>query len=298
MAGAEKAKTVKGRGHRFHILLRYALLITVGSIFIFPLVFMIVSSLKPDLQLLRDSGSLLAFVPHGDISLQNYFDAFERVPLARFMFNSVFVTVVTVFFSLLLCSLAGFAFAILRWPGKNIVLAVLVATLIIPFDTISVPLLLLVNELPMISRDGFKIGWLDTYHVQIVPFIADAFTVFLFTQFFRDLPKEIIEAARIDGASWFQIYRRVVVPISGPVFATAAILKFLHMYNQYLWPLMTSQTEEFRPVMVGVQYFFQLNVAWGEIMAYLSFITIPVLIFYLFLQRAFIESIASSGDKG
>ena len=150
----------------------------------------------------------------------------------------------------------------------------------------------------MISRDGFKIGWLDTYHVQIVPFIADAFTVFLFTQFFRDLPKEIIEAARIDGASWFQIYRRVVVPISGPVFATAAILKFLHMYNQYLWPLMTSQTEEFRPVMVGVQYFFQLNVAWGEIMAYLSFITIPVLIFYLFLQRAFIESIASSGVKG
>ena len=214
------------------------------------------------------------------------------------MFNSVFVTVVTVFFSLLLCSLAGFAFAILRWPGKNIVLAVLVATLIIPFDTISVPLLLLVNELPMISRDGFKIGWLDTYHVQIVPFIADAFTVFLFTQFFRDLPKEIIEAARIDGASWFQIYRRVVVPISGPVFATAAILKFLHMYNQYLWPLMTSQTEEFRPVMVGVQYFFQLNVAWGEIMAYLSIITITVLIFYLFLQRAFIESIASSGVKG
>lgn len=298
MAEGMKAKTVKGRNHRLFILLRYALLIAVALIFIFPLVFMLVSSLKPDLQLLRDSGSLRAFIPYGDISLDNYIGAFERVPLARFMFNSVFVTAVTLFFTLTLCSLAGFAFGILKWPGKNIVLAVIVSTLIIPFDTISVPLLLIVNELPMLSREGFKIGWLDTYHVQIVPFIADAFTVFLFTQYFRDLPREIIEAARIDGATWFQVYRRVIVPISGPVFATAAILKFLAMYNQYLWPLMTSQKEEFRPVMVGVQYFFQLDVAWGEIMAYLSFITIPVLIFYLFLQRAFIESIASSGVKG
>ncbi|MCA9837357.1 MAG: carbohydrate ABC transporter permease [Trueperaceae bacterium] len=293
-----KTKTVRGRNYWVYIVLRYALLLIVALIFIFPLIFMLVSSLKPDLQLLRDSGSLRAFVPYGDISFDNYLAAFRRVPLARFMFNSVFVTAVTLAFTLVLCSLAGFAFGILKWPGKNIVLAVIVATLIIPFDTISVPLLLIVNELPMIGREGFKMGWLDTYHVQIVPFIADAFTIFLFTQYFRDLPREIIEAARIDGASWLQIYRRVIVPISGPVFATAAILKFLAMYNQYLWPLMTSQKEEFRPVMVGVQYFFQLNVAWGEIMAYLSFITIPVLVFYLFLQRAFIESIASSGVKG
>lgn len=291
-------QTVKGANYRLGLVLRYALLIAVAIIFIFPLVFMLVSSLKPDLQLLRDSGSLKAFIPYGDISLDNYIGAFNRVPLFRFMFNSLFVTAVTLVGTLTFCSMAGFAFGVLKWPGKNIVLSVIVATLIIPFDTISVPLLLIVNELPMIGREGFKMGWLDTYHVQIIPFIADAFTVFLFTQFFRDLPKEVIEAARIDGASWFQIYRRIIVPISGPIFATAAILKFLVMYNQYLWPLMTSQKEEFRPVMVGVQYFFQLDVAWGEIMAYLSFITIPVLIFYLLLQRAFIESIAASGVKG
>ena len=95
-----------------------------------------------------------------------------------------------------------------------------------------------------------------------------------------------------------QIYRLVVVPISGPVFATAAILKFLAMYNQYLWPLMVAQSEQYRPVMVGLQYFFQLNVAWGEVMAYLSIITLPILVFYLFLQRAFIASIASTGIKG
>lgn len=292
MAGTEKAKTVKGPNHRLMIGLRYALLIFVALIFIFPLVFMIVSSLKPDLQLLRDSGSLRAFIPYGDISLDNYIGAFERVPLARFMFNSIFVTSVTLFFSLVFCSMAGFAFGVLKWPGKNIVLAVIVATLIIPFDTISVPLLLIVNELPMIGANGFKIGWLDTYHVQIVPFIADAFTVFLFTQFFRDLPKEIIEAARIDGATWFKVYRQIVVPISGPVFATAAILKFLAMYNQYLWPLMTSQKEEFRPVMVGAKYFAQLSYPSGEIMAYLTLISLPLLAFFLFTQNRFIKSIA------
>lgn len=289
---------VKGRYHRWIIASRYLLLVVIAIIFIFPLLFMVFSSLKPDEQLLRDSGSLLAFVPYGDLSFDNYTNAFQRVPLGRFMFNSLFITSVTVLSSLLLCAMAGYAFTVLRWPGKNVILAVIVATLIIPFETIAVPLLLIVNKLPMIGAEGFRWGWLDTYHVQIIPFIADAFTVFLFAQFFRDIPKALIEAARIDGASWWQIFYRIVVPISGPVFATAAILKFLVMYNQYLWPLMVSQQESFRPVMVGVQYFFQLDVAWGEIMAYLSVITLPVLLVYLFLQRAFIESIASSGVKG
>jgi multiple sugar transport system permease protein len=123
--------------------------------------------------------------------------------------------------------------------------------------------------------------------------------VFLFVQYFRDLPRDLIEAARVDGASWFQVYRRVVMPLSGPVLATAAILKFLMMYNnQFLWPIMVVQEESYRPIMVGLQYFFQLNTAWGEIMAYLTVITVPVLLFYLFLQRAFIASIASTGVKG
>jgi multiple sugar transport system permease protein len=291
-------KGVKSRNFKASIFGRYLVLSLIALIFIFPIVFMVISSLKPDLQLLSDTSSLRAFLPVGDISFNNYLEAFQRVPIARFMFNSVFTTLLTVALGLFLNSMAGFAFAVLRWPGKNIILALLVATMIVPFETIAVPLLLIVNKLPMIGAEGFKIGWLDTYHVQIIPFIADVFGIYLFTQFFRDLPKELVEASRIDGATWFQIYSRVFVPLSGPVFATAAILKFLGMYNAYLWPLMTSQSEQYRPVMVGLQYFFQLNVAWGEIMAYLSIITIPVLIFYLFLQRAFIESIASSGVKG
>ncbi len=289
---------VKGTGASVSKVGWYIVLVVIALIFIFPIVFMFISSLKPNLQLLSDTSSLRAFLPVGDISFNNYREAFERAPIGRFLFNSVFTTIITVAAGLFLNSMAGFAFGVLRWPGKNIILAVIIATMIVPFETIAVPLLLIVNKLPMIGAEGFKIGWLDTYHVQMVPFIADVLGIYLFTQFFKDLPKELVEASRIDGASWFQIYSRVFMPLAGPVLATAAILKFLAMYNAYLWPLMTSQKEEFRPVMVGLQYFFQLNIEWGEVMAYLSLITIPVLIFYLWLQRAFIESIASSGVKG
>ena len=179
-----------------------------------------------------------------------------------------------------------------------LILTMIIATLVVPFETRSIPLLLIVSRLPWIGAEGLSWGWLNSYHVQIIPFVADAFSIFLFVQFFRSLPPELSEAARIDGASWFQIYRRVVVPISGPVFATVAILTFLPRWNDYLWPIMVVQSEEYRPIMVGLQYFFQLNVAWGEIMAYLSIVTIPVLILFLFLQRAFIESMAESGIKG
>lgn len=277
---------------------RYAVLVFFALIFMTPVVFMIMSSFKPDLQLLRDTSSLRAFLPVGDISFENFVDMFDRVPLVSFMFNSIFVTLATVAASLFICSLAAFSFAFLRWRGKQIVLSIIIATFIVPFETIAVPMLLIVNQLPWISTEGITTGWLNSYQVQIIPFIADSLSIFLFYQSFKSLPYDLIEAARIDGASWFQIYRRVIMPISGPVIATAAILKFLAMYNQYLWPIMAAYEENFRPVMVGVQYFFQLNVQWGELMAYLTVITVPVLVFYLALQRAFIESIASSGIKG
>ena len=220
------------------------------------------------------------------------------MPTVRFIANSVFVTTVTVLLGLLINSMAGFSLGCMRWKGQGVVLALIIATLIIPFETIAIPLLLIVSRLPWIGLDGLHWGWLNTYHVQIIPFVAGAFSIFLFVQFFKSLPPELIEAARIDGATWFQIYARVIVPISGPVFATVAILTFLGKWNDYLWPIMVIQLEELRPIMVGLQYFFQLNVAWGEIMAYLSVITIPVLLLFLALQRAFIESIASTGIKG
>lgn len=277
---------------------RYLLLILVALIFILPLIFMIMSSFKPDLQLLRDSSSIRAILPVGDLSLDNYEDAFERVPMVRFITNSILVTAITVVLSLVINSMAAYSLAIVRWRGKGIILSIILATLIIPFEVIAIPMLLLVNQLPWLGANGLEFGWLNSYHVQIVPFIADSLSIFLFYTYFKDLPYELVEAAKIDGANIFQVYYRIMMPIAGPVIATVAILKFLPMWNQYLWPLMVVQREELRPVMVGLQYFFQLDVAWGEIMAYLTVITVPVLLFYLSLQRAFIESIASTGIKG
>ncbi len=281
------------------LVTRYAVLILIAIIFVFPLLFMAMSSLKPDFQLLSDTKSLRAFLPVGDISFNNYSDAFDRAPIGVFVFNSVLVTGVTVLLTLFVCSLAAFSFVFLDWKGRDVIFSVLLATLIIPYETIFIPLLLMASQLPWIGGGGIEFGWLNTYRVQIIPFIADGLSIFLFVQYFKDLPRELIEASRVEGASWWTIYRKIVLPLSGPVIATAAILKFLFMYNQYLWPLMVVQAEEIRPVMVGLGYFTdQLNVPWGEVMAYLTIITIPVLAFYLSLQRVFIASVASTGVKG
>lgn len=283
---------------RLRLFVRYLVLTLIAAIFVFPLIFMVMSSLKPDHQLLVDSSNLRAFLPVGDISFDNYRQAFERAPVGLFVFNSVLVTGTTVILSLFLCSMAAFSIAILKWKGRMFVLGVVLATLTVPFETFAIPLLLMSSKLPWIGPEGLTFGWLNTYRIQIIPWIADGLTIFLFVQYFRDLPGELVEAARVEGASWWQVYRKVLMPLSGPVIATAAILKFLVMYNQYLWPLIVVQEEAYRPVLVGLQYFFQLNTAWGEVMAYLSLITVPVLAFYLVLQRAFIASIASTGVKG
>jgi multiple sugar transport system permease protein len=296
-------KTHEHKGWKLISLsLRYSVLTAIALIFILPILFMVFSSLKSDVDLLRDTSSFRAFLPVGEISLDNYTSAYSRVPIMTFLGNSIFVTAVTVVLGLVVNSMAAYSFAILRWRAKNSILSVILATFIVPFETFAIPLLLIVNSLPWINLgpQGIEVtqGWLNSLHVQIIPFIASAFQIFLFYSFFKDLPFEIIEAARMDGANSFQIYWRIVIPLSGPVIATATILRILDMWNQFLWPNMVVQSEAYRPVMVGLQYFFQLNVVWGEIMAYLSTLTIPVLIIYLVLQRSFIESIATTGVKG
>ncbi|WP_344104815.1 carbohydrate ABC transporter permease [Myceligenerans crystallogenes] len=263
---------------------------------------MLMSSLKPDQQIFADLGSWRAFLPVGEISAANYAGVFDRVPFARFLLNSVVISGLTVALGILVNSMAAFALARLRWRGRGLVLGLVLATLIVPFETLALPLLWWVNKLPSFEADGFtlafKQGWLDTYQVQIVPFVANAFALYLFYQYFDSIPRELDEAARIDGAGWFAIYRRVVMPLSGPAIATVAILTFLPAWNSYLWPLMVVQSEELRPVMIGLQYFFQLDTSWGQVMAYSSLITIPVVALFLAFQRSFINSIASSGVKG
>lgn len=277
------------------MLLRIVLCLVFGL----PLVFLIVSSFKPDNEIFAALGTINAFLPVGSLSLENYSGVIDRVPFATFMMNSVLISVVTVALGLLVNSMAAFALSRMEFRGQKLILGVILATLIVPFETMALPLLWWVNQLPYF--DG-SIGWLDTYEVQIIPFVANAFSIYLFYQYFDSIPKELDEAAKVDGAGWFRIYRSIVMPLSGPAIATVAILTFLPAWNSYLWPLMVTQSEAIRPVMVGMDYFKQMTgstgTAWGQIMAYASMITVPVLALFIAFQRAFINSIASSGVKG
>jgi len=215
----------------------------------------------------------------------------------------VLITVVTVALGLVVNSLAAFALARLEWRGKQAVITLLVILLVVPFEAISVPLMLLVAKLPGIAfgADGVVLtgSWLDTIYVQIIPFVANTFSIFLFYQVFRDIPRDFDEAAYVDGATPWQVYRHIIVPSSGPVFATVTILQALAMWNQYLWPLITVPGEAARPLMVGMEQFFSARkTAWGEVMAYAALITVPVLIAFVFFQRWFVRSVVGSGVKG
>lgn len=141
--------------------------------------------------------------------------------------------------------------------------------------------------------------WLETFHVQILPFIAEPFSIFLFYQFFLGIPKDFDEAAYIDGASRLQIYWRIIMPLSKPVFATVAILKMMFFWSFFLWPLLVTREETHRPLMVGISYFrTEAPVRWGSIMAYATMVIVPVLIVFLIFQRWFLSSMRSSGVKG
>ena len=281
---------------------KYVVRILLALFFAFPLVFMFVSSLKPDQQIFKDLSSLKAFLPIGDISLDNYTGVFQTVPAGRFLINSILITAATVIIGLLVNSMAAFALSRMRWRGKIVVLSAIIATLVVPFETFALPMVWWVNKLPWLVVQNFvplySVGWLDTYRVQIIPFIANAFSIYLYYSYFQSIPKDLDEAARVDGAGWFRIYRSVIMPLAGPATATVAILTFLPAWNSYLWPLMVVQSESLRPAMLGLSYFQQLNVLWGQIMAYSTLITIPVLAFFLVFQRAFVSSIASAGVKG
>jgi multiple sugar transport system permease protein len=288
------------------LAIQYGLAIFFMLLFSLPLLFMISSSFKDPQAIFGDVKSWKAFFPVGDVNFDQYLGVFDRLPLGQFLFNSIFISSVVVLLGLFVNSLAGYAIARLKFKGQNVILVGLIATLVIPFETIAMPLLVLVNSLPRISFENGTIelttGWLNTYLVQIAPFIAWGFSIFLFVQYFKTIPKELDEAALIDGAGFFAIYWRIIVPLAGPAFATSAILSFLAIWNAYLWPVMVVQTESLRTVQVGLDYFWastsEEGTQWGEIMAYSTLITVPIIIVFVIFQRAFVASVASSGVKG
>lgn len=284
--------------HKYvRLALNYLLMSLLAIFFLFPIVFMIISSLKSnENQLLQDVTTVRALIPYGNLSLQNYDDAFERFPFGLYLFNSLVIVTCIVTLGLLVNSLIAYALARMPFPGRKLILILIVVLVVIPFESVAVPLLLLVNQFPWFNG---ATTWINSYQVQIIPFIADAFSIFLFYQFFIDIPKDIEEAAFIDGASRLRIYWQLVVPLSRPVFITVAIWQFLTHIGDFLWPLMVTRGDTYRPLMVGMRIFFaQAPLHWGDIMAFASMITIFMLIVFLLFQRWFLRSVASAGIAG
>lgn len=281
-------------------LLHTALMVLAGIVFAYPLLFMFAAGFKPGETIFTELGSPTALIPDARWSWDNYRAVFQKGSIGAYLLNSGLIALVSVVAGIFINSAAAFALAKLKWRGQGLALTLIVALLIVPFEVLAIPMLLIVSKLPWFdfSSGALVIGWLDTLHVQVVPFLANAFCVFLFYQFFKDVPDELVEAGRMDGAGALTIYFHIVMPVCKPVIVTAAIILFLGMWNQYLWPVMTVHTAHARPVMVGLQQYFGRTSQWGEIMAYASLITLPVLVFFLVFQKHFIRSVMGAGIKG
>lgn len=284
------------------LALRYLLLGLLSMIFLGPLLFMVSSSFKPDEQIFNDLRSMRAFLPVGDVSLDNYQQVFAQSRVFLYFVNSVLISGITVFLGILVNSMAAFGLQRVVWRGQALLLALILALLVIPFEVLAIPLMMIVAKLPWIGIDAGGISvvssWFNSLHVQIVPFVANAFVIFLFYQFFKDIPLDLDDAARMDGASLWQIYWRILMPNAKPVIATATIILFLAMWNQYLWPILVIQGQDARPIMVGIQQFFGRTADWGQVMAYATIVTLPVLVVFIVFQRRFVQSVAGAGLKG
>ncbi|WP_028611692.1 carbohydrate ABC transporter permease [Paenibacillus harenae] len=272
-------------------ILHYSLLSLFLFIFLFPTVFMIVSSLKlSEMQILSDMSNIKAFVPYGQIGLDNYFKVLERMNFSRFFLNSVIITGLTIIFGTIINSMFAYALAKLNFGGQKVFIPMIVALIIIPVESVAIPMLLLVNEIRIV----------DTYIVQIVPFLAESLFIFLFYQFFRQLPNELQEAAIMDGAGYLTIYRRIILPLSRPVIATVVIFYALGRWGDLLWPILVTRGEEVRPLPLAMQTLFitQSDTQWGQIFAFATMMSLPLLILFVAAQKQFIRSVASSGIKG
>lgn len=269
--------------------LQYAVMTIAALFFLFPLVYMVMSSFKADEAVLSSASSLEAFSPAPSVGLDNYADAIERASLLRVFVNSVIISTSIVVVGLIVNSTFGYALARLRFPGRGVAITLVVALIIIPFEALAVPLLYITAEL----------GWLDTYHVQILPFIANPLFVYLFYTFFLNVPMALIEAARIDGAGPVRTFVSVVAPLAKPAYATMAILGFLFSWGQLLWPVMVTRGVDVRPLPLGIGTFKTTPpVQWGDIMAYATLMTLPLLIVFVIFQRWFVAGVAASGVKG
>lgn len=269
--------------HLWKRLALHGILIAFSVLMVAPFFAMLLVSLIPQQAFMARDFSI------GQWSLNNYAETLRVVPFSRYYLNSTIVSVTATLGQILISSLAAFAFARLRFRGRDTIFMLYLATLMIPFPVTLIPNFILMNRL----------DWYDKYQALIVPALFSVFSTFLLRQYYRGLPLELDEAARLDGASSFRVWWQIILPLSGPVLAALAIFVFQGVWNDFLWPLVVTNSEAMRTIPVGLSTFVgQYSTAWGLLMASSVIALLPVLVIYILAQKWFVQGITLSGMGG
>jgi len=265
-------------------LILHIVLISGAIIMIFPFIWGLSTSFKEMKEVLSSPFSLLP----KRFTLVNYKNVIQSIPIIRFFINSLFVSVTITVSQLLTCSLSAYAFSRLRFPFKNTIFYVLLGTMMIPQQVIMIPVYIILNFFRLI----------DTYAAMIIPFISSAFGTFLLRQFFMTIPKELEEAATLDGCSHLGFLFRIMIPLSKPVLATLAIFTFMFSWDNYIWPLIVTNRIEIRTLQYGLAMFKEEGgINWGQLMAGTTIATLPIITMFLLAQKQFIRGITLTGLK-
>lgn len=258
--------------------------LTVGAVIaVAPFVWMILTSLKS----YREVATRVVFP--ATLRFSNYVLAWNAAPFARYFANSLFVSLCTVAGVLATSILAAYSFSWLNFKGKDWVFTLYLATMMIPGQLLLIPNYLTVSRL----------GWIDTYWAQTIPWIASVFNVFLLKQFFATIPKDLYDAAVLDGCGHFRYLVQIILPLCKPALITVGLNTFLGSWNSLQWPLIVSRSEAMRPIQVGLSYFLtESGTDTQEMMAAAAMTILPIVIIYFFAQRHFMEGISTSGLKG
>ncbi len=262
-----------------HIVIYSGALLTLA-----PFLWMVLTSFK-------EMSDILVYPPKwfpSSFTLDNYSRAFESAPFGRYYFNSIFVAVTVTMGQLVTCSLAAFAFARLQFKGREALFLLFLGTMMIPGQVTMIPSFMVLHWL----------GWIDSYQALIAPGLASAFGTFLLRQFFLTIPRDLEDAAYIDGCSKLGALRRIIIPLSKPALATLAIFTFMGVFNDFLWALVVIHSEEMRTVQLGLAIFQdRYTTEWDKMMAGSVMATLPILIVFFFAQNYFIKGITLSGLK-
>ncbi|WP_420836056.1 carbohydrate ABC transporter permease [Paenibacillus fonticola] len=288
----------KLRSKHVGLVVMSIVLLAVSLVMLLPFLIMVLTSFKTMGEIQSPTFSLFPKVWHFD----NYAEALSRGDWLKYFYNSFVVTIITVVISLVLNSMAGYSFARLRFPGRDILFFSVLIGIMVPAQTTMIPTFLMMKQFPLaggnnlLGQDG--IGFINSYTGLILPFIAGSFGIFLCRQFFLNFPRALDEASQIDGASKFRVFLQIYLPLSKPILATLAIFKTTSAWNDYMWPLIMTNTEGMRTVQLGLTIFRgETNVEWNLLMAATTLVVLPLVVLFLAAQKYFVQGIVTTGLK-